>query len=101
MFSILSAMPDGKLVAVALIGKEGFSGLPLIAGFRTAQARTIVQVEATAYRVDASSLPSLFRQYPQLERRLQQYAQFLILQVIQTAACNRLMVCATDWRGGC
>ena len=64
MFSILSAMPDGKLVAVGLIGKEGFSGLPLIAGFRTAHARTIVQVEATAYRVDASSLPFLFRQYP-------------------------------------
>jgi CRP-like cAMP-binding protein len=90
MFSILSAMPDGKLVAVGLIGKEGFAGLPLIAGFRTALARTIVQVEATAYRVDASLLLSLLRQYPELERRLQQYAQFLTLQVIQTAACNRL-----------
>ena len=90
MFSILSAMPDGKLVAVGLIGKEGFAGLPLIAGFRTAHARTIVQVEATAFRVDASLLPSLFRLHPELERRLQRYAQFLTLQVIQTAACNRL-----------
>ncbi len=90
MFSILSAMPDGKLVAVGLIGKEGFAGLPLIAGFRTAHARTIVQVEATAFRVDASQLLSLFCHYPKLERRLHRYEQFLILQVIQTAACNRL-----------
>jgi CRP-like cAMP-binding protein len=34
MFSVLSVMPDGKAVEVGLIGKEGFSGVPLIAGRR-------------------------------------------------------------------
>jgi len=83
-------MPDGKLVAVGLIGKEGFAGLPLIAGFRTGHVRTIVQLEATAFRVDAGLLQTLFRQCPTLERHLHRYEQFLMLQVMQTAACNRL-----------
>ena len=34
MFSVLTVMPDGKTVEVGLIGKEGFSAVPLIAGFR-------------------------------------------------------------------
>ena len=36
MISILSVFSDGKSVEVGLVGKEGFLGLPLIAGFRTA-----------------------------------------------------------------
>lgn len=56
MFSVLSIMPDGKSVEVGLAGKEGFSGVPLIAGFRTSHTRTVVQVEGTAFRIDASTL---------------------------------------------
>jgi CRP-like cAMP-binding protein len=90
MFSVLNTTADGKVVAVGLIGKEGFAGVPLIAGFRTGHARTMVQLEATAFRVDAARLPALLRQCPKLERELHRYAQFLTLQVMQTAACNRL-----------
>ena len=90
MFSILSAQPDGRLVAVGVIGKEGFAGVPLIAGFRTGHARTLVQFEATAYRVHVDHLQSMLRDCPKMERALQRYSQFLTLQVMQTAACNQL-----------
>jgi CRP-like cAMP-binding protein len=90
MFAVLNTMPDGKLVAVGLIGKEGFAGLPLIAGFRTCHARTIVQLEATAFRVHADVLQAWLRRCPALERQLQQYAQLLTLQVMQTLTCNTL-----------
>jgi CRP-like cAMP-binding protein len=90
MFVVLSTMLDGRLVAVGLIGKEGFAGVPMIAGFRTGHVRTIVQLEATAFRVHADRLQALFCQSPALERQLLRYSQFLTLQVMQTAACNRL-----------
>src|SRR5271166_2938726 len=45
MFSILNVMPDGKSVEVGLIGKEGASGTPLVAGFRTSHTRAVVQAE--------------------------------------------------------
>jgi CRP-like cAMP-binding protein len=90
MFSILNVMPDGKSVEVGLIGKEGFSGLPLIAGFRTSSTRTVVQGEATAFRISAESLRSAIAQHLHLERGLQRYAQILGLQVTQIATCNRI-----------
>jgi CRP-like cAMP-binding protein len=72
MFSVLNVMPDGKSVEVGLIGKEGFSGTPLVAGFRTAHTRTL--------------LPKS----PKLERQLNRFAQLMAVQVTQVAACNRL-----------
>jgi len=90
MFSILNVMPDGKSVEVGLIGKEGFSGIPLVAGFCTSHTRTVVQAEATALRIDADALRAALQTCPQLERQLNRYAQLLAVQVTQVAACNRL-----------
>ena len=90
LISILSVFPDGKSVEVGLVGKEGFVGCPLIAGFRTAPTRAIAQIDATAFRVDRETLMSILRQCPALERQLQQFSQIMAMQVTQIAACNRL-----------
>lgn len=90
LFSVLTVMPDGKSVEVGLVGKEGFSAVPLVAGFRTSNTRTVAQAESTAFRIDASILRSILRECPVLERQLQRAAQFLALQATHIAACNRL-----------
>jgi CRP-like cAMP-binding protein len=90
LISILSVFPDGKSVEVGLVGKEGFIGWPLIAGFRTAHTRAIVQIEGSVFRIGSESLLEILSQSPTLERRLQQFAQILAMQVTQIAACNRL-----------
>jgi len=90
LISILSVFPDGKSVEVGLVGKEGFIGIPLVVGFRTAATRAIVQIEASAYRVDSEALAAILHQCPRLERQLQQFSQIMAMQVTQIAACNRL-----------
>jgi CRP-like cAMP-binding protein len=90
LISILSVFPDGKCVEVGLVGKEGFVGLPLLAGFRTTPTRAVAQIEATAFRVDGETLMMILRQCPKLEWRLQQFSQIMAMQVTQIAACNRL-----------
>src|SRR5271166_2820772 len=90
LVSILTVFPDGKSVEVGLVGKEGLIGIPLVAGFRTAPTRAIVQIEATGFRVGAETLVGALRQCPVLERRLQQFAQIMTMQTTQIAACNRL-----------
>src|SRR6202045_1509959 len=90
LVSILSVFPDGKCVEVGLVGKEGFIGLPLVAGFRTANTRAIIQIEASAFRVDAETLTGILQQSRMLDRRLQQFSQILGMEVTQVAACNRL-----------
>jgi CRP-like cAMP-binding protein len=90
LISVLSVFPDGKSVEVGLVGKEGFIGLPLIAGFRSATTRSVVQIEGTVYRIDGEALAAILQQCPTLERRLHQFAQITTMQVTQIAACNRL-----------
>jgi CRP-like cAMP-binding protein len=90
MISILTSLPSGKNIEIALVGTEGFVGLPLIAGFQSAATRAIVQLEGTAFRIDASTLNPLLRQCTGLERRLQQFSQMKSAQISQIAACNLL-----------
>jgi CRP-like cAMP-binding protein len=90
LVSILTVFPDGKVVEVGLVGKEGFVGLPLVAGFRSANTRAIVQIEGSAFRVDAGGLKEILSQSQAFDRRLQQFSQMLTMEVTQLAACNRL-----------
>lgn len=90
MVSILNVMPDGRSVEVSIIGKEGFTAVPLIAGFRTSHIRAVAQTDSTAFRIDADSLRSLLRTHPALDKPLQRFGQLLTVQVTQIATCNRL-----------
>jgi len=90
MVSVLTVMQDGKSVEVGISGKEGCTGLPLIAGFKTSDNRAVVQIAGTAFRVSAPVLVKVLRQCPVLAKRMQQYGLFLALQGSQVAACNRL-----------
>lgn len=90
LISVLIVFPNGKSVEVGLIGPEGFVGLPLIAGFRTAATRTITQINGNAFRLDAETLVAILPKCPVLERRLHQFEQLLAMQVTQVAACNQL-----------
>jgi CRP-like cAMP-binding protein len=88
--SVLTVQPDGKSVEVGLIGKEGFVGLPVVAGFRTSPTRVITQGEGTAYRVDVEAFKQTLPRCPQLERELHRFGQRIAMQSTQIAACNRL-----------
>jgi CRP-like cAMP-binding protein len=70
--------------------KEGFVGLPLVVGFRTASTRATAQIEGTVFRVDGEALMKILPECSKLERRLQQFAQIAAMQTTQIAACNRL-----------
>ena len=90
MLSVVIIMPEGKSVEVCLVGTEGFLGIPLIAGFRTSYTRSVVQAEATAFRIDAARFRAALRELPTLEREVHRFAQLAAMQVAQISACNRL-----------
>jgi CRP-like cAMP-binding protein len=90
LMSILAVQPDGKSVEVGLIGKEGFTGLPLLVGYRSSPTRVVTQGDGTAYRCDAQRLKQIMAQCPELEQKLHRYGHRLAMQTAQIAACNRL-----------
>ena len=90
MISTLNVFPDGKSVEVGLIGREGFLGLPLIAGFRSSPLRANVQISGSAFRIEADVLTESLARCPKLALQLHQFSQVLAMQVAQIAACNRI-----------
>ncbi len=88
--SILNVMGDGKSVEVGLTGNEGFVGLPLIVGFSTSPSRVVAQVAGSAFRISAGNLAEALRQCPMLQRQLNRFAQVMMMQAGQIAACNRI-----------
>jgi CRP-like cAMP-binding protein len=88
--SVVSVLTNGRSVEVGLIGKEGFVGLTLLAGFRKSFTRVIAQADITAFRLDADILTGLLRHSPVLHRRLQRLLQIATVETSQLAACNRL-----------
>jgi CRP-like cAMP-binding protein len=90
LFSVLAVQADGKTVEVGLVGNEGFTGLPLLVGFRSSPTRVVTQADATAYRCGAEVLSVLASRCPDLVRQLHRFGQTLAMQTTQIAACNRL-----------
>ena len=88
--SVLSVMQDGNSVEVGLIGSEGFVGLPLVGGLSTSPTRMLMQVEGTAFRIQASDVELAVKQYEPLRSSLSRYSYELTMQATQVAACNRL-----------
>jgi CRP-like cAMP-binding protein len=88
--SFLNVMGDGKSVEVGLAGKEGFVGLPLLAGFSTSPSRAVMQVDGSAFRISAADMQEALRTCSSLDRSLQRFSQVLGMQAMQVAACNRL-----------
>jgi CRP-like cAMP-binding protein len=87
--SVLSVLQNGKSVEVGMTGKEGFVGVPLIAGFKTSPTRVIMQGEGSAFRIGAKDLAEAQKSDSLLGKNLQRYSQELGLQASQVAACNR------------
>ena len=88
--SVVSVMSDGRSVEVGLIGKEGFAGLAILAGFRKSFTRVIAQADMTAFRLDADVLTGVLRHSLVLNRQLERLLQIATVEVSQLAACNRL-----------
>ncbi len=88
--SIIRILSHGKSVEVGLTGKEGFVGLPVIAGFKTSPTRAIIQIAGSGYRLHVREFRRAMAVCPKLVLALHRYSQELSVQAIQIAACNRL-----------
>jgi CRP-like cAMP-binding protein len=90
LISILTVFPNCKSVEVGLVGKEGFVGGLLIAGFSTSATRAVVRIEGSVLRLDVDALSSFRRLCPQFQQQLDQSSQIMAMETTQIAACNRL-----------
>jgi CRP-like cAMP-binding protein len=87
--SILYVMKNMASAEIAVVGKEGMIGVALFMGGESTSSRAIVQNAGHAYRLKATDLQQEFARGGPFQLILLRFAQALITQMVQTAACNR------------
>jgi CRP-like cAMP-binding protein len=86
--SYLSGTSDGNTLEVSVIGHEGVVGIASLLGESTA-FRAVVQIPGRAYVMKRDILRREIRRYEALNRLLLHYTNALVVQVAQTAVCNK------------
>ena len=87
--SLVTALEDGAMVEVGMVGREGMVGIPVFMGGNTTITRAIVQIADGAMKMKAEVLKAEFNRGGMLQTLLLRYMQALFTQVSQSAACNR------------
>jgi CRP-like cAMP-binding protein len=89
LVSLLHVMENGASAGVAVIGNDGVVGITLFMGGQTTSRRAVVYSAGYGYRLKASVLKSEFERGGALQHLLLRYTMSLIVQIMQTAVCNR------------
>jgi CRP-like cAMP-binding protein len=87
---LVGSMADGRLVEVALFGREGLCGLLGALINREAFGRYIVQIPGTGSRIGLDRMHDAIRTRPDLRRQVLSYSDALLAQAFQTVACNAI-----------
>ena len=88
--SIISALKEGSIIEVGVVGHEGVVGLPVIMGVeRTPNRSAIVQIPGDGFRVRADVLRSEFLGGERLRDLLLRNTHAYITQISQSVVCNR------------
>lgn len=88
--SLVIDTDEGKTVEVGMAGREGMTGVGLVAGLKRTVHRAVVQVAGDSFRIEASALQTTLAIVPELEKKANRFAVIQLMQTAQMAACNRL-----------
>ena len=86
--SMLAYLDRGDAAEVALVGREGMVGLPLLLGADQSSLEAMVQAPGTALRLGAGAFRDALSASLALRALLSRYALAHHEQVARTAACN-------------
>jgi len=87
--SMLTTVDIGQAAEVGLIGAEGMVGVPMALGVAVSPFRAIVQGAGTAMRLRTIDFRRNFTKSAALKREVFLFTHLLMIQIAQTAACNR------------
>src|SRR5271165_1763535 len=81
---------DGRTVALAAVGREGFLGVPAFLGAESAQLRAVVLIEGDAVKLSQDDLRRILPVSPQFVDSLRRYSSGYLAQIATLGACHAL-----------
>lgn len=89
LVSLLTLVEGHMALEIGLVGREGMLGIPVALGINDSPVRALVQGTGTALRMTSAHFLSTFRQSAPLQSEIHRYIHERMVQITQTAACNR------------
>jgi len=89
LVSLLTVVDGHKAMEIGLVGREGMLGIPVALGINDSPVRALVQGSGTALRMSAARFRSEYDKHRALYRAVNRSIHERIVQITQTAACNR------------
>lgn len=89
MVSLMHVSETGESIEVAVVGSEGVVGIAQLMGGQVTNSRAVVSSSGHGFRLEAKLLKALAEQGGPAMQLMLRYAQALVTQMTQTAACNR------------
>ena len=89
LISLLTQVDGHRALEVGMVGAEGMLGATLALGGQHSPMRALVQGAGTAMRLKATVFLREFKRGLSMQRSTLLYANALMSQIAQTAACNR------------
>src|SRR4051794_23578840 len=88
--SLVTTMESGASTELALVGHEGLIGLSAVLGTAGSLTSAVVQIPGIAVRLPMATLKAARAANSSVRKALDLYTEARLIQVAQTAACNRL-----------
>ena len=86
--SLMTVLPEDKMVETAAIGREGLVGVTCGPMNARASSRAIAQIEGSAACCPGDVFSEVLGNSPSMRNALSRFTESLFAQVQQTAACN-------------
>jgi CRP-like cAMP-binding protein len=90
MVCTFAVMDDGRSVALAAIGREGFLGVPAFLGAEIAQLRAVVLIGGDAVKLSRDELWCVTPLCPRFASALRRYSSQYLTQIAAIGACHAL-----------
>jgi CRP-like cAMP-binding protein len=90
MISVVTNTSDGQSIEAGVIGWEGMAGVEVLLGVDATTNESMVQIADGAFRIKTEEIRKEFAKGGVLNRLTLRYVHALMLQISQTALCNRL-----------
>lgn len=86
--SVVGVYPDGTIIEMATIGREGSTGFQAVFGAKVSSVRLLVQLPGTAARMSRRAFSRALETVPVFRSLMHAHVHALLEQVMISAGCN-------------
>jgi CRP-like cAMP-binding protein len=86
--SVVAIYPDGSIIEMETIGREGCTGMQAFFGAKTSSVRLLVQIPGSAAKMSRAAFARAMESMPAFRNLMFAYIHAFLEQVLVSVACN-------------